>query len=146
MMKTDLTNLCALLYGANYQVSLREYVVECSLTISVTDLLQDTFGTLAEIVDCHPITEEEIREQIKECIDYVGDESSGPLKEKISSKEFLALRTSLLEEVSKWAAASIEIYSFCFKRGHPDYPVFWDFAFVFRNPESSRILVGASSD
>src|SRR5450631_835617 len=138
MMNTDLTNLCSLLYGANYQVSLREYVVECPLATSVTDMLQDTFGNLTEIVDCRPITAEEVRAQIEECIDYVGDESSGPLKEKISSKEFSALKTSFLEEVSKWAKTSTEIYSFYFKRGHPDYPVFWDFAFTFRNPESSR--------
>ncbi len=38
------------------------------------------------------------------------------------------------------------VVEFAFKQGHPNYPVFWDFAFDLHVKDKRWILVGSSSD
>ena len=38
------------------------------------------------------------------------------------------------------------IEKFRLDEGHPAYPVFWDFAFLFTSSDEATVLVGSSSD
>jgi len=144
-MKTDLKRLCDLLYGGNYQVSLYNFAIECSSTIPLVKVINISLPD-AELDECVLVASGDAIRQVQSYIDYLGDADHGPLKEKIESEEFLALKMSLLEEVTELAMNSNEILSFRFKTGHPAYPVFWDFAFAFRKSESTQFVIGSSSD
>jgi hypothetical protein len=43
-------------------------------------------------------------------------------------------------------AAALLVQSFWLKKGHPDYPVFWDFAFVIAGSSAAEVFIGSSSD
>ena len=145
-MKTDLSHLCDLLKGINYTVFLKDYFVPNPTGGSITELISTALGSKVEIGGIGLVTREEAVAEVRESIDYTGDEASGPLPAKLRSVEFQDLRKRLLDEVAQLAECSSEILTFWFQDGHPAYPVFWDFAMIFRQESGSTIFVGSSSD
>jgi len=143
-MKTDTKRLCDLLYGLNYEVSIFDFTHAQPLTKPLDQVLA-TLIPNSKISGSKQVSADEAISLVKFGVDYIGDNSHGPVKSKIESKEFIDLRASFLAEVDELAKTS-EVYSFYFDSGHPAYPVFWDFAFAFRQPQSTWILIGSSSD
>ena len=144
-MNTDTEKLCDLLYGINYQVSLFDYKHEHATDTSLAEVMKILLPH-ADVSECVKVAPSEAISVVQSCVDYLGSDDHGPLKEKIGSKEFADLKASLLEEIKELTAESSEIFSFYIRVGHPAYPVFWDFAFAFRRPEWTRIIIGSSSD
>lgn len=85
-------------------------------------------------------------ETIERSIIYAGWEGAGPSRDTLESEGFCLLVRQLIEEVSKVIAASEAVLVFHLGEGHPAYPVFWDFGFLFMLPDAVLVLIGSSSD
>jgi hypothetical protein len=53
---------------------------------------------------------------------------------------------SILESIAQLSKSSTKIKALALVEGHPAYPVFWDFAFLFLGENDCLLLVGSSSD
>jgi hypothetical protein len=62
------------------------------------------------------------------------------------SESFIALIDELKEALLQLAGASKKIQRFWLQDGHPAYPGFWDFAFLFWEAGKATIVIGSSSD
>jgi len=54
--------------------------------------------------------------------------------------------TDLERKLKPLLSKAGKITRFTLKKGHPFYPVFWDFAFNIEVENESYIIIGASSD
>ncbi|MGN6808031.1 MAG: hypothetical protein ACTHJZ_19095 [Trinickia sp.] len=72
--------------------------------------------------------------------------SAGPSKEALESDVLAGMLEKLLSDLRVTASKAIKVESFTLEEGHPFYPVFWDFAFLFRAASEATIFIGASSD
>lgn len=143
-----LTQMADLLHseGKNYSVFLRAYRGATRCASDVGDIVNRLIGydaVITAVVDSNVI---EVAEQVRECLCYVGDESAGPGSGTLGSAEFANLLERILEGVAQLGSRSHGVRSLEFLEGHPAYPVFWDFAFLFLGNDENVLLVGASSD
>ncbi len=90
------------------------------------------------------MTASEARSEVTEQLLHVGDGGYGPLELDAKRSEILNLLEDLFMHVHLDQANSIT--SFWQTKGHPAYPVFWDFAFDIQNGGKRWILMGSSSD
>lgn len=132
--------------GTNYSVFLRAYSgVPASLTKtgSVVSWLIGHDVVLSGIRDTN-VTE--VIETLRQSLGYVGDDGTGPGASSLKSTEFARLLQDIEKEVVQLSQTAHEIKSFEFVHGHPAYPVFWDFAYLFVGADEHVLLVGSSSD
>ncbi len=54
--------------------------------------------------------------------------------------------TNTLEDDATNYTVFLRAYRRACLEGHPGYPVFWDFAFLFVSNSNATILIGSSSD
>ena len=90
------------------------------------------------------MTASEARSEVTEQLLHVGDGGYGPLELDAKRFEILNLLEDLFMHVQLDQADAIR--SFWLTKGHPSYPVFWDFAFDIQNDGKRWILMGSSSD
>ena len=88
----------------------------------------------------------ELLADVTSSLSYAGDDGAGPDRSDLQSLKFRKLLTNVIAEVCSLADRSSKIEQFTFGAGHPAYPVFWDFAYLFTGPVQSVVLVGSSSD
>ena len=50
------------------------------------------------------------------------------------------------ESVTELVTKSEQVMGFWLKAGHPFYPVYWDYAFLFEVGNDAFVLIGSSSD
>lgn len=147
MDQTALTQMADLLNsdGINYGVFLQAYVGAAG----AHDVAEIVKRLVANDVIVDGIREVEIAEVVQDVSDslcYAGDSGAGPAASILASSKFALLLRGILDATARQGAASNHIKSFRFVAGHPSYPVFWDFAFLFLGNEEHVLLVGASSD
>jgi hypothetical protein len=132
--------------GVNYSVFLRAY---SGVTENSSDI-----GSIVNGLICHEVVLNDIRdvnvtevvETLRQCLGYAGDTGSGPGASCLGSTEFARLLGSIQKEIVQLSQTAYEIKSFEFAHGHPAYPVFWDFAYLFSGTDQHVLLVGSSSD
>jgi len=132
--------------GTNYSVFLRAYSgvpASLSKTGSVVSWLIGHDVVLNGIRDTN-VTE--VIETLRQSLGYVGDHGTGPGASCLKSTEFARLLQDIEKEVVQLSQTAHEIKSFEFVHGHPAYPVFWDFAYLFIGADEHVLLVGSSSD
>ncbi|MCA9217596.1 MAG: hypothetical protein KDB27_31220 [Planctomycetales bacterium] len=145
-MDAELRKLERLLYGYNYQVFLRSYSAKHAHDADVEAIVMAALGEEATVDEIHTESTEKTVATIKSRLEYRGDESSGPLPKRIDSPKFCFLRDAVLNHVRELCWSSVSVTGLCIGDGHPAYPVFWDFAYLFRGGESSTVFIGSSSD
>lgn len=141
-----LKQLERMLYGKNYQVFLRSYNVFHPPDANCQEILCLALSNEALQGDTCQVTIDKAVASISGCLEYSGDEHHGPKFARLQSSKFDKLRVELVELVRQQCRSSISVTGFWLAEGHPAYPVYWDFAFLFRGNETSTILIGSSSD
>jgi hypothetical protein len=145
-MNDDLRKLGRSLGGGNYSVFLRAYSVTHSFDAEPVEIIRGAIGPKAILDNIRTENTAELMPDIQECLEYTGDDSHGPWPRRLSSNKFKLLCERVLEQVRELSESSRESYCFSLKEGHPAYPVFWEFAYLFRGTASSTVFIGSSSD
>jgi hypothetical protein len=132
--------------GWNYSVSLFTYRCAASEASDIQAIVKELLGHEVLIQDIRDVDFGEVESELRESLRYQGEPSSGPGAETLLLPEFASLLEKICEDAASASQRASAIKSFRFRKGHPAYPVFWDFAFLFLGPESHEMVVGCSSD
>jgi hypothetical protein len=130
----------------NYSVSLGIFTSQHKKSLTNEDIICKALNSNVSFYEMHSVEKQEILHTVMSSLMYAGDEGSGPSKENINSHKFKSLLRDLTISLTKIISSSTENYSFCIKDGHPYYPVFWDFSFLFVRNNFSLVFIGTSSD
>jgi hypothetical protein len=132
--------------GINYSVSLRVYSGLPESTDDINSIVNRLIGHEAVLDGVRDVGVTEVLETLLQSLGYVGDEGAGPGPNVIRSADFSRLLGNIRDNVLELSQTVYGIKSFEFAEGHPDYPVFWDFAYLFLGNNQHVLLVGSSSD
>jgi hypothetical protein len=137
----------ALSVGAwNYTVFLRFYEIPLPKQAEKEAIIQALLASKATLESIEEITKSSVWPAIKSRLLYAGTDGAGPAASTINSAQMSELMIILEDEVRKLVDKAVTIDSFELQEGHPAYPVFWDFAFLFSGEASASLLIGSSSD
>ncbi|WP_423205522.1 hypothetical protein PGC34_12285 [Pseudomonas kribbensis] len=139
----DFLRLEHLLYGWNYQVWVNVYG-PLDANQSLVDALRASVSGNCEVDRTTPLSVEDAKELVIESLTYPGDEGAGPIDLELKRAEVLHLAGKLLEAAHVEQADQVS--TFWLKKGHPGYPVFWEFALDVHAQGQRWILLGCSSD
>lgn len=139
----EILRLEHLLEGFNYSVWVNTYG-PFELDRTPQEQLACSTGNDVIVGGQSPVTACEARKEVTEQLLHVGDNGYGPLDLNAKRSEILSLLDDLLVHVRLDQASTIT--SFWLSKGHPAYPVFWDFAFDIQSVGKRWILMGSSSD
>lgn len=132
-----------LLEGFNYSIWINTYG-PFDLNRTLEEQLAHSTGNEVIIGGQSCVTSSEARSEVTEQLLHVGDGGYGPLDLNAKRSEILNLLEDIFMHVRLDQASTIT--SFWLTKGHPSYPVFWDFAFDIQNGGKRWILMGSSSD
>ncbi|MGR8024779.1 hypothetical protein [Burkholderia cenocepacia] len=130
----------------NYCVFLKVYTVALAEPIQTSDIVSSALGEGVIAIDFIEKCVESVIETVKSSLLYAGDHAAGPSKEAIESNVLAGLLEKLVSDLRLTISQAIKVEAFTLEEGHPFYPVFWDFAFLFRAASEATIFIGASSD
>ncbi len=132
--------------GIDYTVFLKWYCCAADNAATVDDVMRQLLGpgTVAEqIQDCSLA---QVQDEMADCLGFAGDEGDGPGPVTLGTHEYARLLDEIRVDVAEVGGWSQEIKSLRISEGHPAYPVFWDFAYLFLGKEEHRLIVGSVSD
>ena len=132
--------------ATNYSIFLAAYDVMPERTEDPEDMIRRTCGEQAVVAGLESVGGAAVWAEIEEALTYRGDPGSGASAAVLEAGEFAALLEELKGEVGRMAGDAAKVMRFRLEEGHPAYPVFWDFAFLFQREHGGTILIGASSD
>jgi hypothetical protein len=135
-----------LLYGYDYCVFLRACRIPFVPGKPAEWYVYQALGPAAVIGGLVQVTGPEIIAEVERSLRYAGDGSSGPKPSVLQSRKFEELVAGVLDELARAVAGAELLAAFWLRKGHPAYPVFWDFAFVIAGPDGGLVLIGSSSD
>ena len=141
----ELRQLEGVLEGLNYTVFLNVYTVGIGIDAQPEAIIQSCFpraliGSMSASNLCSVLN------KFDRDVQYRGDSSAGPEPGTFDSPEFKRLHKTIRMELQTTGRSAVDIHEFYLREGHPAYPVFWDYAFLFRFGDHSRIWIGSSSD
>jgi hypothetical protein len=113
---------------------------------NMSDIVNALIGNSVVVDEVRDVDATEVTEAVSRSLGYVGHESAGPSAKVLASAEFSNLMRSILESIAQLSKSSTKIKALALVEGHPAYPVFWDFAFLFLGENDCLLLVGSSSD
>ncbi|NVN23590.1 hypothetical protein HW511_04240 [Asaia siamensis] len=129
----------------NYSVFLKYYDVSLPASVGRDIIIKAALGSSAKLGGIQKAEKASVWPTLKSNLMY-WDKYGGPAAASIQSDRFLALLENLENEVRHLVEAADTIEAFWLETGHPAYPVFRDFAYLFQSDASAGILVGSSSD
>ncbi|MFH5253827.1 hypothetical protein ACGTRS_21615 [Burkholderia semiarida] len=130
----------------NYGVFLKAYAVVLAEAFQSTEIVSTALGGGAIAIDFAEVSSDSVIEMVKCGLLYAGDDAAGPSKETLESDVLMGMLEKLVSDLRLTISHAIKVEAFTLKEGHPFYPVFWDFAFLFRAASEATIFIGASSD
>ncbi len=130
----------------NYTVFLQWYEVPLTRSKEASNIVKMALKTEATLGGIEEIQSASVWPEVKSALLYTGDKGAGPSEASVKSEKLGASIEALQIQVRELAGAATKCESFWLETGHPAYPVFWDFAFLFRTNASASILIGSSSD
>ena len=132
--------------GVNYSVFLRVYSGVMESANGIDSIVSGLIGGDVVLGGVRDANVSEVVETLRQSFGYVGEESAGPGTSVLGSTEFSRLLGSIRDSVARLSQTAYGIKSFEFAEGHPAYPVFWEFAYLFLGNGRHVLLVGSSSD
>jgi hypothetical protein len=132
--------------STNYVVFLKSYEVPPRPTDSAVALIEKALGTAVTLGGIEEVQSESVWPEVENALLYAGDHGAGPSDAAIKSEKLAALIVALKDQINELVKTATKIESFWLQDGHPAYPVFCDFAFLFRGDASVTIFMGSSSD
>jgi len=139
----DFLRLEQLLYGNNYCVWVNVYG-PLDASQSLAEALTHAVSRDSVVGGATDVSVSEVQQQVLELLLHPGDEGSGPVDLATKLDEITLLAEKLMQTAHVHEADDIK--AFWFKKGHPAYPVFWEFAYDVHAQGKRWILVGSSSD
>ncbi len=132
----------------NYTVFLDFLELEYRLNALPSEYISAAFGKEAAIAKLKIVDAKSVLINLENCLSYTGGGLSdhGPSPATLASNEFKLCLQQLSQATTILANNSIELWQFQLGEGHPAYPVFWDFAYLFISKSGAKILIGSSSD
>jgi len=133
----------SLLHGNNYEVHFNLYGpgdTDLSLERSMKKLISNNCF-LSGAAASSPSA---ARKEILHMVLSRGDSNYGPIDLTTKIDEITGLMNRVFARISLDEADSVS--EFGFRKGHPQYPVFWDFAYDIHSKKKRWLLVGSSSD
>lgn len=148
MKQKRLTEMADLLNsnGVNYSVFVRAYLGVPESASDIGSIVNELIGHETVLDGLRDADVSEVVETLRQSFGYVGDASAGPSANVFESTEFSRLLGSISDSVVQLSQSAYGIKSFGFAEGHPAYPVFWDFAYLFLGNDKHVLLVASSSD
>lgn len=148
MDQTELSALANLLNegGLNYTVFLRAYSTPHLAGEASPQLISNALGKQVVIREIGDVSSDEVVSEIMDCLSYSGDDGAGPDQAALKSDRFFELLNRVVAGAKATLSKAYRIEKFRLDEGHPAYPVFWDFAFLFTSSDEATVLVGSSSD
>lgn len=132
--------------GINYSVSLSLYSGLKETAGDINSVVTGLIGDDAVLDGIRNASMSEVVETLRQSLSYVGDDGAGLGPSTLRTADFSRLLESICHSVLQLSQTGSGIKSFQFVRGHPHYPVFWDFAYLFLGNDEDVLLVGSSSD
>ena len=132
-----------LLYGINYEVWFNLYG-PLDPDLSLEKVLKSNVSENAQLSGIVPSSPEGAKTEIMAQVLYEGDESAGPIKLNEKREEIISLLNYVFSRINIDEANFVA--EFGFRKGHPAYPVFWDFAYDIHSNGKRWIFIGSSSD
>lgn len=148
MNQTLLSEMAELLESdaINYTVFLKWYCCAADDVATVDDVMRKLLGPGTVVEQIKNCSLAQVEDDIAECLGYAGDEGDGPGPVTLGTQEYAILLDEIKGDVAEVCSCSREIKSLRIAAGHPAYPVFWDFAYLFLGKEEHRLIVGSVSD
>jgi hypothetical protein len=132
--------------GLNYTVFLRAYSMRHMADQGSSQLISHALGKPVVIREIGDVSTEAMVSDITDCLSYAGDEGAGPAQAAVASDHFAELLRRVIADAKSASSQAHRIEQFRLEAGHPAYPVFWAFAFLFTSSHEATVLVGSSSD
>lgn len=132
--------------GINYSVFLRAYSDVTKNATGIDSVVTGLLGHEVVLNGERDVNVTEVVETLGQSLSYVGDAGAGPGPSVLRSTDFTRLLQCIRDSVVQLSQTVYGIKSFEFAEGHPAYPVFWDFAYLFLGNDEHVLLVGSSSD
>lgn len=132
-----------LLYGINYEVWFNLYG-PLDPDLGLEQALKNNVSKEAQLSGVVASSPEEAKKEIMAQVLYKGDVGSGPIELDEKKDEITSLMNSVFSLIDLTSADFVA--EFGFRKGHPAYPVFWDFAYDIHSNNKRWIFVGSSSD
>lgn len=130
----------------NYSVFLAAYdVPSTDLSISA-DLIKAALGEEAIPQSIEDIQSASVWPMLKKALLYAGEHGAQPSPATLASEKLASLVDALKRQVDELIRTATKIEIFWLEKGHPAYPVFWDFALLFRTETRATVFIGSSSD
>ncbi|MUO77386.1 hypothetical protein GOZ78_00545 [Agrobacterium vitis] len=130
----------------NYTVFLKLFEMPLDGPLEKHLIIKALLGPKATLDDIKEIDKALVWPILNDLLFFRGNEASGPDALVLKSQHLVALVNELKSQVSDLIDAAQTIDLFQLQDGHPAYPVFWDFAFLFLSASNASILIGSSSD
>ncbi len=132
---------------SNYQASVGLFsAVVAGNNATNQEIVKNVLGSITESNFFETCELERIVLEISKSINWEGDEAVFPNRKYHQTTSYfqdLELANSKLRDLFQGAP---ELWSFVIEKGHPFYPVFWEFAFLVKTPKKNYVLVGSCSD
>lgn len=133
--------------STNYSVFLKMFEMPIAhAAASSTILVERTLGEGTILGGTENVPSSSVWSTIEDALRYPGDKGGGPSEAAVKSDSLSTLLQMLETQINELVAGATRIESFWLQSGHPAYPVFWDFAFLFVMNANATILIGSSSD
>jgi hypothetical protein len=132
--------------ASNYTVFLQSYEIRSPGALTSAAIIKQALGAGATPDYIDRVDGASVWPIVESCLSYAGDHRAGPSPNTLRSEEFHGLIHALREQIVDAIGESTTVESFELREGHPGYPVFWDFAFLFRKDSATSIFIGSSSD
>ena len=132
--------------SCNYTVFLQAIEVLLPVPTEKEAIIKMALGDKATVGGFEEVQNTSVWPVVENALFYTGDSGSGPSTAIIKSEKLANLLGLLKCQVTELNSLATITESFWLRDGHPAYPVFWDFAFLFTRKASATILIGSSSN
>lgn len=132
--------------GLNYTVFLRAYSTRSVADVGSSQLISNALGKQVVVREIGDVSSDKVLSEIMDSLSYSGDDGAGPDQVALKSDRFSELVNRVVASAKATSSKADRIEKFRLDEGHPAYPVFWDFAFLFTSSDEATVLVGSSSD
>jgi len=132
-----------LLYGINYEVWFNLYG-PLDTGLGLEQVLKNNISKKVQLSGVVASSQQEAKKEIMAQVLYEGDVGSGPIKLDEKREEITSLMSKVFSLIDFDSADLVS--EFGFRKGHPAYPVFWNFAYDIHSNDKRWIFIGSSSD
>jgi hypothetical protein len=132
--------------ATNYTVFLESFEMSLSHPSTSAALIKGALGEEAVLSGIEEVQGASVWRLVEEALLYAGDDGAGPSAAVMASEKLASLMDTLKKQVGELARTATKIEAFGLQAGHPGYPVFWDFALLFRTGTTATVFIGSSSD